>query len=453
MEKKEYPEYKDSQLEWIEELPEHWRINKLKHISITEVSNIDKKTNKNELPILLCNYTDVYYNDEITKNIKFMPATARIDQISKFSLKKNDVIITKDSESPIDIAVPTWIGEDLDGVVCGYHLAHVKPGNSVNGKYLFYCLKSEKLREQYYSLANGVTRYGLSKGAIINGVIPLPPVEEQVTISTYLNQKTYEIDSLITDKEKLIDLLEEKRQAIITESVTKGLNPDVKMKDSGMEWIGEIPEHWDIKKVKHISTLVGSGKTPRGGGEVYSKKGITFIRSMNVHFEGLKLDDVVYIDESIDQDMKTTRVFPKDVLLNITGASIGRTCMVPREFSKGNVNQHVCIIRPSINIVPFMLSKIMASQIIQNQIYMSQTGSSREGLNFNQIKNLLFPLPNTIEEQNSISNYIDRKSKQITQVIKDVNKQIGKLKEYRQSLIYEAVTGKIDVRAYEEISS
>ncbi|MBS4221870.1 restriction endonuclease subunit S [Lederbergia citrea] len=211
---------KDSGVEWIGAIPEHWVNSKLKHISTTEISNIDKKIHRGEIPILLCNYTDVYYNDEITADLDFMPATARVDQIERFSLKRNDVIITKDSESPIDIAIPTRVKEDLEGVVCGYHLAHIKPNVTLYGQYLFYCLKSERLREQYYSLANGVTRYGLSKGAIINGVIPWPPVSEQHLISDFLYRKCGEIEKLINSNLQQIQKLKEYRQSLIYEAVT-----------------------------------------------------------------------------------------------------------------------------------------------------------------------------------------------------------------------------------------
>ncbi|WP_054752566.1 restriction endonuclease subunit S [Piscibacillus salipiscarius] len=231
--------------------------------------------------------------------------------------------------------------------------------------------------------------------------------------------------------------------------MTKGLDPDVKMKDSELTWLGMIPEKWSVKKIKHISTFIGSGKTPKGGSEVYSSDGVVFIRSMNVHNKGLKLDDVVYIDKKIDYDMKSTRVISNDILLNITGASIGRSCIVPTGFPDANVNQHVCIIRPSkVQIYPSLLSKLMVSQTVKDQIDRSQNGSSREGLNFSQVGNIYFPISPDLEEQKNISNYIEEEINNIDRVIIDITRQIKKFEEYRQSLIYEAVTGKIDVRDY-----
>jgi len=154
---------------------------------------------------------------------------------------------------------------------------------------------------------------------------------------------------LIEKTERKIELLKEQQTAIINHYVTKGLDPTVKMKDSGIEWIGEIPEHWKISKLKFKLKKIGSGVTPKGGSEVYADEGVMFLRSQNIHFEGLYLDDVVRITPQTHSEMSGSRVQLNDVLLNITGGSIGRCCVVniDEEF---NVNQHVCILRPTPSI-------------------------------------------------------------------------------------------------------
>lgn len=167
---------KDSGVEWIGDIPEQWGIHKIKHVAEITSSNVDKKSIEGESDVLLCNYVDVYYNDEITGRIEFMKATAKPEQIEKFTLKRNDVLITKDSEAPNDIAIPTWVAEDLNNVVCGYHLSLIRPDPTIiEGKYLYYAFRSDSIREQFYSRANGVTRFGLPKEAIKNGLVPLPP--------------------------------------------------------------------------------------------------------------------------------------------------------------------------------------------------------------------------------------------------------------------------------------
>jgi type I restriction enzyme, S subunit len=448
---KRYERYKDSGIEWIGEIPEHWEEIKLKYMAYVKSSNVDKKIEEDEQEVLLCNYTDVYYNDTIDSNIEFMKATAKSEEIDKFELQSGDVIITKDSETWDDIAVPAYVPYKFDKVICGYHLALVRSfSNKSLGRYIFRAFSSDGIRDQFMVSANGITRFGLSISSIKSALFPCPPLHEQKNIANFLDHKTSEIDSLIVDKEELIKKLEEYKQSIISEAVTKGLNPDVRMKDSGIEWIGEIPEHWDIKKVKHLTSYIGSGKTPRGGSEIYSDTGVLFLRSQNVYSHGLKLTDRVYISEEIDFEMRNTRVKSLDILLNITGASIGRSSIVPEVFQKANVNQHVCIIRPLLDkVIPSLLHKHIMSKMVQDQIFMHQNGSSREGLNFVQVANLVLAMPPIIKEQEELSCSLDEIIVSTEALIQGILEGIKTLKLYRQALIYEAVTGKIDVRDYQ----
>jgi type I restriction enzyme, S subunit len=211
---------KDSGVEWIGEIPEHWEINRLKNVSSIQVSNVDKKSVEGETTVFLCNYTDVYYNDKITKNMEFMKATAKQEQIKAFSLKKDDVIITKDSETPGDIGRASWVQEDMKEVLCGYHLAQIRPRSFMNGRFLYYLHESPKIREQYCSNANGVTRFGLSKDSIKNSLIIVPPLEEQGKIAHFLDNKISLIDSMKIDINLQIEKLKEYRQSLISEAVT-----------------------------------------------------------------------------------------------------------------------------------------------------------------------------------------------------------------------------------------
>ncbi|MCP9300748.1 restriction endonuclease subunit S [Bacillus halotolerans] len=211
---------KDSGVEWIGEIPEHWEIKKIKNIANVYSSNVDKKSVEGEKEVLLCNYVDVYYNDSITADINFMKATAKDEQIKTFTLKKHDVIITKDSESPKDIAIPTWVSQDLDGVVCGYHLSLIRCFENTLGHYLYYTLESNQIKEQFYTKANGVTRFGLSKEAIKNGLIAIPPFNEQLEIAEMLNNVNQEVRSTVEKLKIQIEKLKEYRQSLIYEAVT-----------------------------------------------------------------------------------------------------------------------------------------------------------------------------------------------------------------------------------------
>ena len=273
----------------------------------------------------------------------------------------------------------------------------------------------------------------------------VPPLPEQEQIVRYLDSMTAKINKLIRAKKKQIALLQEQRQAIINQAVTKGLDPNAEMKDSCIDWIGEIPKDWRMPHLSFLTTKIGSGKTPRGGAEIYQESGVRFIRSQNVYFNRLVTDNLQYISESIDATMPSTRVLKDDVLLNITGASIGRCCVYRSEL-RANVNQHVCIIRCRKKlIIPDFLASVLYSHIGQEAIARCQNEGNRESLTFPQIGAFFIPLP-SIEEQKRILASIDGKTRPIEDTIERINKEIDLLGEYKQSLVSSLVTGQIDVR-------
>ena len=155
-----------------------------------------------------------------------------------------------------------------------------------------------------------------------------------------------------------------------------------KYKPSGVEWLGDMPENWDLLKVKTLTSRISSGKTPSGGSTVYADEGVLFLRSQNVYDEGLRLDDVVHIPNEIDEEMAASRIIPKDILLNITGASIGRSSVVPDGFPKANVNQHVCAIRLTDQSKVDFVGWLFKSKLAKDQYDYVQNGAAREGLNF-----------------------------------------------------------------------
>jgi type I restriction enzyme S subunit len=355
------------------------------------------------------------------------------------------VIVTKDSETAEDIAVPACIAEDVESLVCGYHLTQIKPID-LHGRYLFRLFQSKGFSAQFTVAANGVTRFGLPQHAIANAFAPLPPFEEQQIIARFLDFKTAQIDALIAQKQTLLDKLAEKRTALISHAVTKGLNSSVPMKDSGVAWLGEIPAHWQAKRTKFSVSYIGSGKTPKGGSEVYVQEGIMILRSQNVHDDGLRLDDVAYITDEADAAQSASRVLAGDVLLNITGASIGRASIVPSPFPQANVNQHVCILRPIRSLVtPQYLHLLLCSRQAKDQISSLENGTSREGLNFPQVGGLLFAFP-PVSEQIKIVAAMSTKVDAIDLQFEKITSVIDRLVEYRSAVITNAVTGKIDVR-------
>jgi type I restriction enzyme S subunit len=210
---------KDSCIEWLGEVPRHWEVKRIKQVSDVRLSNVDKHTVEGQQPVRLCNYVDVYKNDRITSSIDFMLATASDEQIARLSLLAGDVIITKDSEEPSDIGVPALVAATIPNLVCGYHLALIRPTHAAGG-YLRYLLKSDYVKAVLEVEATGMTRYALGKYSIENLVFLAPPIAEQQTIAAFLDNETAKFDALTAEANRAIGLLQERRSALISATVT-----------------------------------------------------------------------------------------------------------------------------------------------------------------------------------------------------------------------------------------
>ncbi len=428
---KSYPAYKDSGIKWIGEIPEHWEIKKLKYFA--QISNgqdqKDVLSDEGQYPVL---------------------GTGGIfGRATKFLYDKPSVLLGRKGtiDNPFYIEEPFWTVDTL---------FYTKIHEGVFPKYFYYscrCIDFDK-----YKTGSAVP--SMTQDTLLNIHRVYPSFSEQNAIAAFLDQKTGEIDQLISAKEELIQKLEAQRKAIINEAVTgqaykTGLiqTPDgkkVKFKYSGIEWLGEIPEHWEAVKLKYLVKKIGSGVTPRGGSEVYTEEGIPLLRSQNIHFDGLRLEGVARIPEIINRQMSSTVVHSNDVLLNITGASIGRCFYVDDNLGEANVNQHVCIIRPELNkISTKYLNYFLSSSCGQFQISAGQDGTSREGLNFEEIKNFFINIPPLIE-MDIIAHWIQLRMEETMSIKDQTIQSLSRLKQYKQSLISEAVTGKIDLRDWKK---
>src|SRR3990172_1726630 len=230
---------KPSGVEWLGDIPEHWEVRRLRTIASVKPSGVDKNSIENEQPVLLCNYVDVYKNEVITNKIDFMKATATQDEIRAFELEAGDVVITKDSESWDDIAVPAFVPETLPGVVCAYHLAIVRPNTKlIDGEFLLMAFSSDPVADQFRVSANGVTRYGLAQGAIKSAFFPFPPKEEQRKIIEFISEKSSEIHAAISRAERDIELMREYRTRLIADVVTGKV-------DVGDVPVETVPQDWE----------------------------------------------------------------------------------------------------------------------------------------------------------------------------------------------------------------
>lgn len=424
-----YESYKPTGIEWIGDIPNSWSVKKLKYL----VDLVDEPNPLAEFVIAVENI-----EGKTGKLVNLDPDKTFQGEIKAF--KKGDVLFNKLRP----YLAKVYYAEDEGGSIGELLTLRIK--DEIVGRYLFYRTLSANFIDVVDSSTNGTKMPRASWDGFINQLpIPFPDKPEQEAIAKYLDRKTEEVDKLIANKQKLIELLKEERTAIINKAVTKGINPDAKLKPSGVDWLSDIPEHWEIKKLKYFVSKVGSGVTPLGGATVYRTEGVPLLRSQNIYSDSLVLDDVAYITEEIDESMSNSRIEEGDVLLNITGASLGRCFYVPKGFGRGNVNQHVCIIRPHSSLMNFgYLHSVLISGYGQNLIEMCQMGANREGLNFQQIRNFSLPYCD-IDEQEKIVEFIDEKSQAVNRTISKVEKEIELMREYRTALISEVVTGKVKV--------
>lgn len=422
-----YSEYKDSGVQWLGEIPSHWEVIKSHYLWMESFS------------------TTMTGNEDLLSVSQYDGITLAKSNSRSESLKGYKIVAENDLVINIMLA---WMGglgvSKYKGIVSPAYCIY-KLKKQANPKFLHYLYKTPLYLAEFARRSSGVipSRWRMYTDDFGQVLSLLPPLQEQEAIANYLDSVTSRIDTAIAQQQKMIDLLNERKQIIINNAVTKGLNPNVKMKDSGVKWIGEIPEHWEVRKLKSITSKIGSGVTPRGGGSVYVDNGIMFLRSQNVYFEGFKLEDVAYITEDVDASMPKTRIREGDILFNITGGSIGRCHYVPQGFPKANVNQHVCIIRPN-NFSSVYLYYLLRSPICQIQVDLQQTGGNREGLTTFSLKNFILPIPPKDEQQNIIK-YLSEVDQKLEYSKQNFQKQISLLQERKQIIINNVVTGKVKV--------
>ena len=448
-----YPAYRDSGVEWLGEVPEHWELRRMATVADLRVSNVDKHVREGESPVRLCNYLDVYHNERIGAHLPFMAGTAKEREIRKFRLYVGDVLITKDSEDWSDIGVPALVDYAAQDLVCGYHLAMLRPdGTSLAGGYLFHALKDSHVAWQCQVAAAGVTRYGLSRNAIRSMRIPLPPLPEQTAIARFLDDADRRIRRYVRAKERLIELLEEERRATIHEAVTGRIDvrtgqPYPAYKDSGVEWLGEVPEHWEIRRVatvahqrvSNVDKHVLEGESP-----------VRLCNYMDVyHNERIGPDLPFMAGTATEREIRRFRLAEGDVLVTKDSedwSDIGVPAFV--EYSAHDLvcGYHLAMLRPDeTSLDGGYLFQALGDSHVAWQFQVAAAGVTRYGLSHNAIRSIRIPLP-PLTEQAAIARLLEAAGRRMSTRRATVARQIALLREYRTRLIADVVTGKLDVR-------
>jgi type I restriction enzyme, S subunit len=444
---KKYSKMKDSGIGWVGKIPDTWNVKRLKFTTSFDNSTVNRHTHDDEIKVSICHYPQVYNNEKISLKTIQESGTCTKKELDKFQLKKDDVLITKDSETRDDIGVPVYVEENFDRAVSGYHIAHLTSNkNEIIGSFLFRYLQSDIANGYFETEANGVTRFGLGKGSISNLKLILPSLLEQKHIVEFLDTQTTKIDSDIQKNLKLIILLKEKRQSTIHEAVVKGLDPTAPMKDYGMAWVGEIPEHWKYTKLKYIVKRITKGTTPTTINKQFTDKGIKFVKAENLT-EKNTIDSLscLHIDEETNRILQRSSLKKNDVLVTIAGV-IGRTAIVKSSNLPANTNQAVSIISPKLEkIIPAWIAFSVKGEYIQNHFKTLVVQTAQANLSLGDLGNTTILNP-PLNEQKEIVEFIVKVTTRIDSLISKIEYQIEKLQELKQSMISSAVTGKIDVR-------
>jgi type I restriction enzyme, S subunit len=440
-----YPAMKDSGVPWLGAVPEHWDVRRIRNVAELRVSSIDKISRDGESPVRLCNYVDVYKHDRIRPGMQFMHATASLADMERFRLNAGDVLITKDSETWSDIGVPALVESAANDLVSGYHLAILRPRQDLLcSEFLFRALQSTSVAYQFHVEATGVTRYGLSHSAVKGARLPLPPMSEQTAIVGYLDHVDRRIRKYIRAKQKLIKLLEQQKQAIIHRAVTRGLDPNVRLKPSGIPWLGDVPSHWTTRQLGTLARI-GNGSTPsRGNAAYWSGGSFPWLNSSCANQEVTDRSDQ-FVTEAALRECHLPIVPPGSVLVAITGQgrTRGKASLLRAEAT---INQHLVFITPRLGTVaPGFLRLALHAAYEQLRAMSDASGSTRGALTCGDLKHFTVPIP-PHDEQVSIVASIDAETGILNCVLGKTDSETELLQEYRTRLIADVVTGKLDVR-------
>lgn len=413
-----YEHYKNSGIEWLGEIPEHWEVSKIKYDFYLKGRVGWKGLQSSEFEV----ESYAYLVTGVDFKSKYI-AWDKCYQINKYryeddpfiQLKEGDLLITKDGT----IGKLAFV-KDLNKPAClnsGIFL--LRPiSDSICSEYIYWILKSMIFIKFFELTSFGSTILHLYQNVFENFSFPLPPLAEQTAIANFLDTKCEQIDRAVAQKERVIELLNERRQTVIQRAVTRGLNPDVPLRDSGIDWIGEIPAHWEVKALKHISKL---------------ESGETISPDQFIDYEGYP----VYGGNGFRGFTSTYTNDGYFALIGRQGALCGNVNYASGKFY---ASEHAIVVYPLKNENTYWLGELIK---VANLNRLSQS-AAQPGIAVNVVKNLLFPYP-PLAEQNEIANYLDTVNEKIDRAVALKRKEVENLKEYKQTLINSAVTGKIKI--------
>lgn len=445
-----YPRYRDSDVLWIGKHPDHWALTRVKFESYVKARvgwhGLKSDDFTEEGPYLVTG-TD-FKGPEIEWTNCYHCDLERYKQDPYIQLKNGDLLITKDGTIGKVALVNNLDGEATlnSGVFVVRPLAR-----NYTSRFYFWLLQSSAFTGFVDFNKTGSTILHLYQDTFVNFKFAMPVYSEQHKIASFLDHETTKIDTLIEKQQQLIKLLKEKRQAVISHAVTKGLNPNAPMRDSGVEWLGEVPAHWDVLPLKRVASMQGGYAF---SSEDFRTEGIQLLRIGNVYLNRLALErQPTFLPEEFLGAHADFVVGKGDILMSLTG-TLGKTdygyAIKIDEEGPFLLNQRVGKLTPNgSRVEPSYLIHSIRSDSYLTQLYSLPSGTKQANLSNEDVLNIKVALPNDLEEQRLIANFIDEHASKVDSTIARAIRLVELMQERRTALISAAVTGKIDVRDWQ----
>jgi type I restriction enzyme, S subunit len=437
-----YPAYKESGVEWLGRIPGHWEVKRLKHLASLNLESLSEDTD----PAMEMLYVDIGGVDSLGRigekeQLKFGAAPTRARRL----VRKGDVIVST-VRTYLRAIAP--INDPEPNMVVSTGFAVVRPTRELANEYAAYALRAPYFVERVVANSTGVSFPAINESEMATFDLAVPTEQEQLAIAAFLNHQAAKIDALVAKKERLIDLLEEKRASFITSTVTKGLDPNVSVKDSGVRWLEEIPAHWEVKRLWHL--------TPSDRQIMYGivlpgpnvDEGVPIVKGGDISPQRLRVDKLSRTTFEIEAGYARSRLRGGDLVYSIRG-SIGEVAIVPDELEGANLTQDAArVAYTASSDGPWLLCALKAAAIFA-QLEAGALGATIRGINIRDLKRALIPVP-PLAEQEAIARRVMNETSKIDNLLAKIRTAVCQLQEFRTALISAAVTGKIDVR--EEVS-
>jgi type I restriction enzyme S subunit len=431
---KSHPAYKDSGVPWLGKVPEHWELLRLGGL-LRERGETNDDGRITEVLSLVAGRGVIPYAEK--GNI----GNKKSEDITRYKIVRPDDIVV----NCMNVIIGSVGLSKYTGCLSPVYYVLVRRSQEDDPGYLNSCFQVVPFQKGLIRIGNGILahRMRIPMELLKCELFPHPPLPEQAAIVRYLTHMDQQVRQYIRAKQKLIKLLEEQKQAIIQQAVTRGLDPNVRLKPSGVKWLGDIPEHWQAKKLKHHlrrPLAYGVLKPDKFEGD----NGIPIIRILDVSGGEICREHLDRISPLQDSEFARTRVMPGDVILSVVG-TIGRSAVIPDDIGQANISRALCRIQLTQSLLATFLDYFCYSRAFLDQADSIPAGTAQRVLNLSDLRQFDICLP-PLDEQSKIVDRLDTQARGLDDLISQVYRQIYYLREYQTRLILDAVTGKLDVR-------